>query len=138
MKWPATYTSLLITLITNTLSSFLYVPTSSPHFDVIRLWSNYPGMSLRRWPRLWEKVVRNLTLVKEYGGVIEVNSAGLRKNMIEPYPTGEICRVCMWFSSCMCSWTVLLNQCLPEFSDVLAYVCWKAATVIYMDWLFVL
>ena len=68
-------------------------PDIVAHFDVIRLWSDEPNSSFRRWPRVWDRVVRNLKSVKEYGGVIEVNSAGLRKGMAEPYPGGEICRV---------------------------------------------
>ncbi len=73
-------------------------PDIVAHFDVIRLWSDSPDGSFRRWPGVWERVMRNLKVVKEYGGVVEVNSAGLRKGMGEPYPGGEICRVCSSFS----------------------------------------
>ncbi|PYH79518.1 histidinol-phosphatase [Aspergillus uvarum CBS 121591] len=68
------------------------------HFDLIRLKSDDPDGSLRRWGAqpegegVWAKVRRNLAFVAEYGGLLEVNSAALRKGMREPYPMGEVCR----------------------------------------------
>ncbi|PYH47202.1 histidinol-phosphatase [Aspergillus saccharolyticus JOP 1030-1] len=62
------------------------------HFDLIRLQSDEPDGSLQRFTGVWEKVRRNLAFVAEYGGMLEVNSAALRKGMREPYPMGEICR----------------------------------------------
>ena len=64
------------------------------HFDVIRLWSDDPNGSFTEWPTVWHKIQRNLDIIKEYGGVLELNSAALRKGMREPYPNGEICKVC--------------------------------------------
>ncbi|KAK0798880.1 hypothetical protein LTR91_014805 [Friedmanniomyces endolithicus] len=60
------------------------------HFDLIRLKSDEPDQSFKAWPKVWEKLVRNLEFVAEYGGVIELNSSSLRKGMKECYPQVEI------------------------------------------------
>lgn len=65
------------------------------HFDLIRLKSDDPERSFTLWPGVWERVLRNLDFVAAYGGILELNSAALRKGMREPYPKGEICRVCL-------------------------------------------
>ena len=63
------------------------------HFDVIRLKADVPDGSFMQWEGVWDKILRNLGLIAEYGGVLELNSAALRKGMSEPYPKAEICRV---------------------------------------------
>lgn len=63
------------------------------HFDLIRLQSDSPDADFLRWPGVREKVARNLDLIAEYGGVMELNSAGLRKGMREPYPIKTVCKV---------------------------------------------
>jgi histidinol-phosphatase (PHP family) len=63
------------------------------HLDLIRLKSAEPDGSLRRWESVWGRVRRNLELVRSYGGVLEVNTSGLRKGLKEAYPMGEICEV---------------------------------------------
>jgi histidinol-phosphatase (PHP family) len=64
------------------------------HFDLIRLKSDDPERSFRQWPAVWERILRNLDFVASYGGLLELNSAALRKGMSEPYPKAEICKVC--------------------------------------------
>lgn len=61
------------------------------HFDLIRLKSDDPDASFTRYPEVWRRVLRNLEFVAGYGGLLELNSAALRKGMAEPYPMGEIC-----------------------------------------------
>ncbi|KAA6414634.1 MAG: histidinol-phosphatase [Lasallia pustulata] len=61
------------------------------HFDLVRLKSRDPERSFRTWERVWGKAVRNLEFVAGYGGLVELNSAALRKGMSEPYPKAEIC-----------------------------------------------
>jgi histidinol-phosphatase (PHP family) len=68
-------------------------PPVVAHFDLIRLKSDDPERSFKTWPRIWEKIERNLKFVAEYGGVLELNSSSLRKGMSEPYPQVEICQV---------------------------------------------
>ena len=64
------------------------------HFDLIRLKSDDPDASFSAWPGVWQRVLRNLDFVASYGGILEINTAALRKGMSEPYPQAEICRVC--------------------------------------------
>lgn len=63
------------------------------HFDLIRLKSDDPERSFTTWPKVWEKVLRNLDFVASYRGILEINGAALRKGMSEPYPKAEICKV---------------------------------------------
>ena len=63
------------------------------HFDLIRLKSDNPDGSFRRWEDVWHKILRNLEYIAGYGGILELNSAALRKGMSEPYPKAEICKV---------------------------------------------
>lgn len=65
------------------------------HFDLIRLKSDDPNGSFAAYPGVWERIERNLRFVAGYGGILELNSAALRKGMTEPYPKAEICRVCI-------------------------------------------
>jgi histidinol-phosphatase (PHP family) len=61
------------------------------HFDLIRLLSDEPDRDLREMKGVWEKAVRNLRLVVRQGGLMEINSAGLRKGLKEPYPGRAVC-----------------------------------------------
>ena len=63
------------------------------HFDLIRLLSDEPNRDLRVWKGIWKKIVRNLRVIVEQGGLAEVNSAALRKGLKEPYPGRAICEV---------------------------------------------
>ena len=63
------------------------------HFDLIRLKSDDPDGSFARWDQVWKRILRNLEFITNYGGVLELNSAALRKGMSEPYPKAEICKV---------------------------------------------
>lgn len=63
------------------------------HFDLIRLKSDDPDADFLQWSGVLQKVSRNLDLIVGYGGVMEINSAGLRKGMKEPYPIKAVCTV---------------------------------------------
>lgn len=63
------------------------------HFDLIRLLSDEPNRDLREWEGVWTRIVRNLKLIQEQGGLVEINASGLRKGLEEPYPTRPICEV---------------------------------------------
>ena len=73
------------------------------HFDLIRLKSDDPERSFKQWPGVWERILRNLDYVAGYGGILELNSAALRKGMSEPYPKAEICQVCFCTCYFLCS-----------------------------------
>ena len=68
------------------------------HFDLIRLKSDDPDGDFLQWPGVLRRVSRNLDLIADYGGVMELNSAGLRKGMREPYPAKAVCKVSLAFS----------------------------------------
>jgi histidinol-phosphatase (PHP family) len=63
------------------------------HFDLVRLLSEQPGRDVREWKGVWERILRNLELVKEQGGWLECNSSALRKGLAEPYPCRPIAEV---------------------------------------------
>ena len=60
------------------------------HFDLVRLKSKEPDKNWKSMRNVWQRIVRNLELIKEYGGLIEVNGSALRKGLGQPYPRGEI------------------------------------------------
>lgn len=69
------------------------------HFDLIRLMSEDPGRDLQSaWvaavaggdETVWEKVVRNLKVIRSHDGWLECNSSALRKGLAEPYPARPI------------------------------------------------
>lgn len=62
------------------------------HLDLIRLLSDEPNRDLREMKSVWEKVVRNLKVIIEQGGLVEVNTSALRKGLKEPYPMRSICQ----------------------------------------------
>ena len=63
------------------------------HFDLIRLLSDHRDTSFQGMDGVWERMLRNLRYIASYGGVLELNSAGLRKGLAEPYPCSPVCLV---------------------------------------------
>lgn len=64
------------------------------HFDLVCLLSIKPSRDIKAlWPDVWDKVVRNLKAVVEYGGWLECNTSGLRKGLDTPYPSRNIAEV---------------------------------------------
>lgn len=63
------------------------------HFDLIRLLSCDPGRDVRSWKGVWDRIMRNLRLVREQNGWLELNTAALRKGLEEPYPGRVIAEV---------------------------------------------
>ena len=75
-------------------------PPTVGHFDLIRLKSSDPNVNWLTMPDVWSKILRNLDFVTSYGGMIEINTAAMRKGMNEPYPASEICQVSMAGNVC--------------------------------------
>lgn len=48
------------------------------------------GSIITLWPDVRDKVIENLRFISSYSGLIEINSAGLRKNLVDPYPHRDI------------------------------------------------
>ncbi|KAK9455296.1 polymerase/histidinol phosphatase-like protein [Dipodascopsis uninucleata] len=66
------------------------------HFDLIRLFSIEDSQKpIEQWPEVLEKVERNLDFIISYGGLVELNSAAIRKGWSEPYPRADICKLIM-------------------------------------------
>lgn len=63
------------------------------HFDLIRLLSDHRDADFQGMIGVWERMQRNLEFIASYGGRLELNSAGLRKGLAEPYPCLPICKV---------------------------------------------
>jgi histidinol-phosphatase (PHP family) len=63
------------------------------HFDLIRLFSDLPNQDLKALNSVWAKVVRNLKMINEQNGLLEINSSALRKGLHEPYPSRSVCKV---------------------------------------------
>ena len=61
------------------------------HFDLVRLLSDEPNRDLREMEGVWEKAMRNLKVIVEQDGLMEINTSALRKGLEEPYPTKSIC-----------------------------------------------
>lgn len=68
-------------------------PVVVGHFDLIRLLSDDPNVSFKSMSGVWQRVIRNLDFISSYGGILEINTAALRKGLKEPYPSSEICQV---------------------------------------------
>ncbi|ONH67354.1 Histidinol-phosphatase [Cyberlindnera fabianii] len=72
------------------------------HFDLIRLFmaekdvdpvtgKTFKELSIEKdWPDIWAKIQRNLEFVRSYGGLIELNSAAIRKSWSTPYPALDV------------------------------------------------
>ncbi len=92
------------------------------HFDLIRLFSYTPNGSFRAYTSVWEKIVRNLKFVAEYGGVLELNSSSLRKGMTEAYPQVEICKVkTSFFLPRSNQWLIVSYRNSSNLKDALHY-----------------
>ncbi|KAK5197427.1 hypothetical protein LTR99_000209 [Exophiala xenobiotica] len=65
------------------------------HFDLIRLKSDSPNGSFQNMSGVWDRILRSLDYIASYGGILEINSASLRKGMDEPYPKAEICQAAL-------------------------------------------
>lgn len=66
-------------------------PAVVGHLDVIRLHASEKTQLLQEYgPEVWELVLQVLAAVKEYDGLLELNSAGVRKGLGSPYPGRDI------------------------------------------------
>lgn len=106
------------------------------HFDLIRLKSDDPNASFTQWPGVWSRILRNLALVAHQGGILELNSAALRKGMSEPYPKAEICKEFMERGGrfCLSDDSHGVDQVASNFPRVLAFLDTTGITTLhYLD-----
>ncbi|KAI7868617.1 Polymerase/histidinol phosphatase-like protein [Spinellus fusiger] len=61
------------------------------HFDLIRIFAvtEQADIALHD-PEVWERIVRNIKYVVDYGGLFEINSRAWKKGLLEPYPQQDI------------------------------------------------
>ncbi|KAK6504644.1 histidinolphosphatase [Arthrobotrys musiformis] len=60
------------------------------HFDLIRLKCKDYKLDFQSMKNVWDKIVRNVKFISEYGGMVEINSAATRKGWEYPYPGPDI------------------------------------------------
>lgn len=66
-----------------------FVPEVVGHFDLIRMFDPDYSQTLKE-PAVWQRVERNLELVRSQGGVLDFNVRALAKGQAEPYPCRAI------------------------------------------------
>lgn len=69
-------------------------PAVVGHFDLIRLFSREKERELKSYGEgVWGRVEMCLRAIQSYGGLLEVNSAAVRKGWATPYPGPEVAEV---------------------------------------------
>ncbi|KAK9463547.1 polymerase/histidinol phosphatase-like protein [Lipomyces oligophaga] len=106
------------------------------HFDLIRLFDTSDSSKspiASRWPRVWDKVTRNVEIVVEYGGLFELNSAAIRKGWTEPYPRSDIVKLILEKGGkfCFSDDSHGLAQIGLNFHKVFEYIISMGITEIY-------
>lgn len=68
-----------------------FQPEVVGHFDLCNLYD--PWAVLPRYPKVWEKVTRNIRFAISYGALFEVNAAAFRKQWSSAYPAADVLKV---------------------------------------------
>lgn len=66
------------------------------HFDLIRIFAAAAAPDTTWWQKdkdLWNKIVRNVEFVINYGGLFEINSRAWKKGLVDAYPHRDIVQV---------------------------------------------
>lgn len=94
------------------------------HLDLIRLKSDSPNIDWTTMEGVWRRIVRNLELIADYGGILEINSAAVRKGMHEPYPKGEICQAALQknIRFCLSDDSHGMDQVVHSYEKVLQFL----------------
>ena len=90
------------------------------HFDLIRLLSEHKNETPKIFSRVWRKILRNLLFIKEYGGLLEISSAAVRKGLLEPYPQRQIVEVCC--GQVVCRLRLTLTAALQQHGRQVLFV----------------
>lgn len=56
------------------------------HLDLIRIYHPDASTRMNYSPAVIQAIKRNLAEIKNYGGLVEINTSGMRKNLQDPYP----------------------------------------------------
>ncbi|KAI7860307.1 Polymerase/histidinol phosphatase-like protein [Circinella umbellata] len=60
------------------------------HFDLVRIFASSEEQQTLNKPEIWNKVVRNIDFIVEYGGVFEINSRAWKKGLRDAYPCRDV------------------------------------------------
>lgn len=66
-------------------------PSIVGHFDLIRLFRQQQPLS----PPIWAAIDKAIAAIVKHDCLVEINSSGLRKKLMAPYPHGDILKVRM-------------------------------------------
>lgn len=75
-----------------------FCPEIIGHFDLCRLYT--PTLDLTTFPRVWEKIERNIDFAIAYNALFELNAAAFRKGWDNAYPGSDVVQVS---EICLCS-----------------------------------
>lgn len=105
------------------------------HFDLIRLMLTdedyYNGKKVKEvdiekdWPEIWQLIIRNIKFIESYGGLIELNSAAIRKGWDTPYPKLDICNAIIQYGDsnfCLSDDSHSIDQVGLNYSKVLDFI----------------
>ncbi|VEU21375.1 DEKNAAC102742 [Brettanomyces naardenensis] len=112
-------------------------PEVVSHFDLIRLFEDgdvdrceITGKLLKDidlkedWPEVWLAIQRNIALINQQGGLIEFNSAAIRKGWDSPYPKRDITEYALSQSAkfCLSDDAHAISQVGLNYGKVLGYI----------------
>ncbi|KAI8143530.1 Polymerase/histidinol phosphatase-like protein [Fennellomyces sp. T-0311] len=63
------------------------------HFDLVRIFASAEQQQTVSQPEIWDKIVRNVDFVIEYGGLFEINSRAWKKGLRDAYPCRDIIKL---------------------------------------------
>lgn len=64
------------------------------HFDLVRIFADQSVADKTLLePKVWDRIVRNIHCIVEYGGLFEINSRSWKKGLRDAYPQRDIIKV---------------------------------------------
>lgn len=120
------------------------------HFDLIRLFCSdddfdrTTGLKIKDldlqkdWPDIYGLITRNLRFIKSYGGIVEVNSAAIRKGWTTPYPKLDVAQAVIKYCDgrfCLSDDSHAISQVGLNYHKVKRYVIdeLKLQQIYYLD-----
>ncbi|ODV93731.1 hypothetical protein PACTADRAFT_4634 [Pachysolen tannophilus NRRL Y-2460] len=95
-----------------------------------------PNFIEKNWPDVWEIIIKNIKFIVSYGGLIELNSAAIRKGWDTPYPQRDIVKVALELNAkfCLSDDSHGIRQVALNYGKVLNYCKeMKINTLYYLD-----
>ncbi|KAF7728288.1 histidinolphosphatase [Apophysomyces ossiformis] len=60
------------------------------HFDLVRIFAGNEADKVLHDGTVWQRVIRNVDYVLQYGGLFEINSRAWKKGLVDAYPQRDI------------------------------------------------